>query len=119
MRLPTDEEIRDVGMRLGVVFHPDFHQYLLQASDVCFGIFEPVTITIPEAHTELNSVCKSAWEDWDVPKNLLPICEDNADFYCINDRGEIVFWSHNGTSDEKWPNLAAWIEQVWIGESSE
>jgi len=61
-------------------------------------------------------VCKEAWEDYGVPRNLLPICENNADFYCINQAGEVVFWSHNGWSNEKWQDPASWIEEVWIGE---
>jgi hypothetical protein len=52
-----------------------------------------------------------------VPKTLLPICEDNANFYCMNDGSEAVFWFHNGSSCEKWRDLASWIEAAWIGES--
>ncbi|WP_116919250.1 SMI1/KNR4 family protein [Tamilnaduibacter salinus] len=47
---------------------------------------------------------------------LLPFCEDNSDFYCLTPTGEVVFWSHNGSTAESWPNLATWIFQVWIGE---
>lgn len=36
-----------------------------------------------------------------MPKKLLPICEDNGDYYLIDPRsGKISFWSHNGTTDE-------------------
>jgi hypothetical protein len=52
----------------------------------------------------------------EVPRKLLPICEDNGDYYCMNKKGEIVFWSADGASDEKWKDLATWIEEVWIGE---
>ena len=40
--------------------------------------------------------------------------EDNADYYRITDRGEIVYWSHNGSIDHRWPNLAVWRDQVCV-----
>jgi hypothetical protein len=118
LRLPTSGEVQSTERQLGIKFHPDYQKYLLEASDVVYGRIEPATLTPPESHTDLIRVCKSAWEGYGVPRNLLPICEDNADFYCMNEAGEVVFWSHNGQSNEKWPDLASWIEEVWIGESS-
>jgi SMI1-KNR4 cell-wall len=117
LRLPTVAEIADVEHRLGVAFHRDYRKYLLQASDVVYGTKEPATITAPGSHTDLAAICKHAWEGWGVPRHLLPICEDNADFYCMNAAGEVVFWSHNGQTDERWPNLATWINDVWIEEA--
>jgi hypothetical protein len=116
MRLPAPDEVTAVEEELEVTFHPDFRRYLLEASDVVVGAMEPVTITDPESHTDLRSVSESAWEEMEVPRKLLPICEDNGDYYCMNKTGEIVFWSADGARDEKWKDLATWIEQVWIGE---
>jgi hypothetical protein len=96
-----------------VTFPSDYRRFLLKASDVCAGSFEPATITSPRSHTYLPDVVASARE-WGVPPELLPICEDNSDFYCLNSAGEICFWSHDSATDECWPNLAAWIEQVWL-----
>jgi hypothetical protein len=106
-----------VEQALGVHLHPDFRLYLLEASDVVFGIFEPVTITQPGAHTDLPEVAKGAWDGYGVDRDLLPICEDNADYYCMTKEGQVVFWSHNGRSTESWPSLADWIERVWIAVS--
>jgi hypothetical protein len=118
MRLPTKEEVQAAERRLGVRFHPDYYQYLLEASDVVYGTKEPAILTSPGYFTDLFSICEAAWEKYGVPRSLLPICEDNADFYCMNEAGEVLFWSHNGRSSERWANLATWIENVWIGESS-
>src|SRR5438067_1933106 len=98
LRLPTRAEVDDAEQRLAVRFHPDFRRYLLEVSDVSCGVLEPVTITRPESHTDLFKVVESAWVGYAVPRELLPICEDNADFYCMNTSGEVVFWSHNGFS---------------------
>jgi hypothetical protein len=116
MRLPTVEEVAAAEKEIGVQLHPDLKQYLLQASDVVFGTKEPVTVSDATFNTHLPEVCNQAWDEMDVPRKLVPICEDNGDYYCMNKKGEVVFWSSDGATDEKWKNLATWIEEVWIGE---
>jgi hypothetical protein len=116
MRLPTPEEVAAAEEKMGVLLHPDLKRYLLQASDVVFGTKEPVTVTDPSFNTHLPNVCEEAWEQMELPRKLLPICEDNGDYYCMNKKGEVVFWSSNGATDEKWKDLATWIEEAWIGE---
>lgn len=113
LRLPTLGEVGEVERALGVRLHPDFRQYLLEASDVVHGTLEPVTITVEGDHTDLRQVAQEAWE-MGVPRSLLPICEDNGDFFCMDERGHVVYWTHNGATDEKWPDLATWIKKVWI-----
>ena len=112
VRLPTPAEVKAAERRLGVSFHPYFRRYLLEVSDVNYGVIEPVTITRAESHTDLFKVAGAAWDNFGVPRDLLPICESNADFYCMNSAGEVVYWSHNGWSPQKWPSLADWMEQV-------
>src|SRR5262249_17587290 len=119
MRLPTEAEVADYESKLEVTFHPDYRKFLLEASDVVFGTLEPATITDPDSHTDLLTGCDGAWEDYEMPRKFLPICEDNGDYYAMNKKGQVVFWSSDGATDEKWPDLATWIEQVWIGESEE
>jgi len=119
MRLPTEAEVAAAEDEIGQKFHPDFRRYLLEASDVVFGTKEPVTVADSAWNTHLPTVAESAWEEMELPKNLLPICEDNGDYYCLNKKGEVVFWSHDGATDEKWKDLATWIEECWIGEDEE
>ncbi len=119
MRLPSASEVSSVEARLGLSFHPDFRRYLLEVSDVVFGTIEPVTITDSEAHTHLVSVTEDGRKHWNLPADYTPICESNADLYCVTADGKVVFWPHDGTSDETWPNVATWIEDVWIGDSDE
>ena len=40
--------------------------------------------------------------------------EDNGDYFCIADCGEVVYWSHNGSTDERWPSLTEWHRQVCL-----
>ncbi len=115
LRLPTEAEVAAVENRLGVKFHPDYRQYLLEASDVVFGALEPA-IVIPDAgHLSLIRMVETARDEMEVPRNLLPFCEDNSDYYCLTETGAIEFWAHDGTTDDKWPDLATWIKEVWIG----
>jgi hypothetical protein len=118
-RLPTEAEVAAIEKELGVRLHADLRKYLLTASDIVYGTKEPATITDRDGHTNLATMCQTAWEELDVPRDLVPFCEDNGDYFCINKRGQVVLWSADGATDEKWPNLATWIEEVWIGESEE
>jgi hypothetical protein len=118
LRLPTLSEVDMAEQRLGTCFHSDYRRYLLEVSDVVYGTLEPCIITRPESRTDLLETARTAWDAWGVPRHLLPICEDNADFYCINSAGEIMYWSHNGVTSEKWPDLATWIKEVWLDENN-
>ncbi len=117
LRLPTEEEVVEMEKDLKLKFHPDFKRYLLEASDVCTGYLKPVSITSEVPHQFLPEVVKSS-RNWGVPEELIPICEDNSNFYCIDENGKIIFWSHDGAkpTGEEWENLATWIKEVWIGE---
>ena len=63
----------------------------------------------------------SAWSDWGVPRSLVPICEDNADFYCVSADGKVIFWAHDTQSPtgEEWSSVGDWINQVLIKEGKE
>jgi len=117
LRLPTPDEVDAAEDRLDVKFPADYRRYLLEASDVVYGPLEPA-IVIPDAgHLGLAGIAETAWGQMELPRNLLPFCEDNGDYYCLNQSGEVEFWSPDGATDEKWKDLATWIREVWIGES--
>lgn len=113
-RLPTAAEVDEVASQIDVPLPTDLRRFLLEASDVVVGTLEPATATSPESHRYLPRVVESG-RAYGVPSKLLPFCENNADFYCFDDRERIVYWSHNGAVDESWPNLATWIRKVWLG----
>ncbi len=117
-RLPTEAEVSAAEGKLGIFFHPDYRRFLLEASDISYGVLEPATITVPDAHTDLVRIAEPARSTWQVPAEFVPICEDNADFYCLTPDGRVIFWSHDmqAPNGEEWPDLAAWIEQVWMFE---
>ena len=113
-RIPTDREIDAAEQRLGVAFHPDYRDFLKGGCDVADAIFEPAVILPGSGHLDLFEIAETAWNRMHVPRHLLPFVEDNGDYYCISPDGEIVYWSHNGTTDEKWPSIAVWHQQVCV-----
>ncbi len=113
-RLPTKGEIEVVEKELGIKFHPDYARYLLEASDVVFGVLEPATIPKDSGHTYIVPMAKQAWTVG-VSKELVPIAEDNGNYYCMDTGGHVLYWSHDGATNKKWPDLSTWIREVWIG----
>ncbi len=116
-RLPTADEVSAAEKRLNVSFHDDYRRYLLEASDVNFGSLEPAIVTPDCDYLNLVEIAEYAWDEMDIPLGVLPFCEDNGDYYCMNRQGEVELWS-GGEPSAKWGNLATWIKEVWIdGES--
>lgn len=115
LRLPTPTEVAASERQVGMSFPDDYRRFLLEASDITLGTLEPATVCEPGSHTYLPGVVASA-RALGVPREWLPICEDNADFYCLDPAGVVRFWTHNGYSQETWPDLASWLQKVWLGE---
>ena len=115
-RLPSEDEVHACELELGVRFHPDYRRFLLEVSDVSYNVLEPATVSDPTAHTDLRRIAHRARGRWRVPENLVPICHDNADYYCMRSDGSVIFWSHDlcGPNGEEWRDLATWIEEVWM-----
>jgi SMI1-KNR4 cell-wall len=112
--LPDDQLLASYEKELGVAFSDDYKRFLKEASNVFFGTKDPLTVT---EHRVLRGEVADALVEarrLGVPHDWLPICEDNGDYYCLTPSGEVRFWALDGLTDESWPNLASWIEEVWI-----
>lgn len=114
--VPSEEMINQCELQIGLPISDDFRKVLLRASNVFFGTIDIATVTeSPQSHwTDLRTLVADA-RVIGVPGDWLPICEDNGNFYCLIPDGSVRFWSHDGPTQESWPNLASWIENVWIG----
>ncbi|MBL0611245.1 SMI1/KNR4 family protein [Aeromonas jandaei] len=113
-RIPTDDEIAIAERKLGITFHNDYRCFLKSGSDVANAIFEAAVILPDAGRLDIFEMARIAWEIIGVPRDLLPFIEDNGDYFCISKTGEVIYWSHNGSSNEKWPNMSAWHNQVCI-----
>jgi hypothetical protein len=112
--LPTEAEVTAAELALGQAFPADYRRFLLEASDVVFGTLEPCLVAPDAGYRDLVTTARAAW-DFGLPRAWLPICEDNGDYYCLVAM-HVRHWSHDGATDDSWPNLATWILDVWIGE---
>ncbi|HYW72293.1 MAG TPA: SMI1/KNR4 family protein, partial [Pyrinomonadaceae bacterium] len=81
LRLPTEDEILAAESQLEIKFPADYRRYLLQASDVVYGSLEPAIVTPDAGHLSLRDMAETAWDEMEVPRELLPFCEDNGDYY--------------------------------------
>jgi hypothetical protein len=113
-RLPTETEVAAAERTLGVTFPADYRYFLLHGSDVAYGTLEPAVVIPDCGHLGLVEMVQTAWEVG-VPRDHLPFCEDNGDYYCLTPDSRVVLWSHDGLFSGRWPDLAHWIQEVWIG----
>ena len=118
LRLPNEMDITEAEKVVGMKFPEDYKKFQLGAGNVTYGSLEPATIVGTKDHTDIANVTRNARE-MGVPTNVIPICEDNSDFYCLSTDGKVKFWSHDegDFAEEEWDSLAEWIKEVWIGES--
>ena len=117
-RLPTEAEVAAAEQRLGLRFPPDYRYFLIHGSDVVYGVLEPAQVTPDAGHTDLIHVATRAWQVG-VQREFLPFCEDNGDYYCFAPDGRICLLSHDGLRGGTWPDLANWIQKVWIDQYKE
>lgn len=115
-KLPDEQLICEYEQNIGFTFADDYKKFLMEASDVFVGMLNPLIMTKDgNAQGEL-AIALLEGRELGLPDDWLPICEDNGDYYCMLSDGRIRFWSHNGITDDSWPNLATWIKEVWIEE---
>lgn len=113
-RLPTAAEIRAAEQRLGRNFHPEYREFLLGGGDVADAALEPAVVAPTGDDLDLVMLATTAWEVMGVPTGLLPFVEDNGDYYCLTEKGEVVYWSHNGVANQRWPSIDAWRHDVCV-----
>ncbi len=124
--LPTKEDILKVEISLNIKYPDSYVKYLLEYSNICFGLFDNLRMTITEDFEWLYAVdvINEAWNVVEVPKYFIPFILDNGDYFCFDTRksynGEypVKYWSHNGTTTEKWDNFLDWVENCWTKENS-
>ncbi|WP_080115825.1 SMI1/KNR4 family protein [Pseudomonas syringae] len=113
-QLPDDELINAYEHELGVSFPSDYKTFVKEASDsICNGKdVLRLTANRDSPRELLNAVIEARQQG--LPDSWIPVCEDNGNYYCILEDGTVRYWSHDGSSNESWPNLASWIKQAWI-----
>ncbi|MCL1044240.1 SMI1/KNR4 family protein [Shewanella electrodiphila] len=115
---PSDIEISEAQQKLGFTFPNDYIDFIKSGYDLGNAPMEALEINNAQSHLDIYSAIADAKKFYELPDELLPICEDNSDYYCLNKSGQVVFWSHNGLTDEMWQNTKEWHIQM-IAEALE
>lgn len=111
--LPDEDQLVLVEEEILLPIPRDMREYLLTASDVVFGSLEPVTAADPNSHTYLPEVAAVAWS-LGVPRYLMPLCEVNGAYYCVEPEGEVVFWRDGDLTEDSWATVWYWVRDVWL-----
>ncbi|MGV7962988.1 SMI1/KNR4 family protein [Photorhabdus tasmaniensis] len=112
--LPDDELLTKYEHDIGFTFPADYKKVLKEIGNVFYGTIELLSVTKDKKnYGELSQSLDDA-RKLGVPKDWLPICEDNGNYYCLLADGQVRYWSHDGYSDEMWSDITDWIQQVWI-----
>ena len=114
LRAPTDAEIDLAQEALGFIFPSDYRAFLKGGDDVANAVFEPAIVLPGCSRLDLVEIANTAWTVMGVSRRLLPFIEDNGDYFCLSANGEVTYWSHNGSVNESWSNLATWYQQVCV-----
>ncbi len=118
LRLPTPAEVDAAERDIGVSFHPDYRRFQLEVSNVVAGVLEPAVV-LPGMmpYLDLRKTVEDA-RRIGVPRDVLPFCQDNGDYFFIDRAGQVGFWDHNGrVAVPLKKSLASWIVDEWLGEA--
>lgn len=112
--LPDDALIAEYEKGIGFSFSADYKKLLQEVGNIYYGPIELLSVTRDKKFYGELSVAINDAASVGVPESWLPICEDNGSYYCLDQQGCVRYWSGDGSSEEHWPNLAAWVKDVWI-----
>lgn len=120
LRLPTPEELSAAERDLGLPFHADYRRFQREASNIVCNVLEP-GLVLPglSPYRDLRRIARNGWAAG-VPKDTLPFCSDNGNYYIIDGSGRVTFWDHDdGSESGQNLSLAEWIVEEWIGDDHE
>lgn len=113
LELPDEDMLVEIEEQILVPLPYEFREFLLQVSDVVYGSMEPVTVTDPNSHTYLPEVAANAWAQG-MPRELIPVCEYQGEYYGISEDGEVVRWTDGEVTEDSWPSIWLWARDVWL-----
>lgn len=120
--LPKKEDIAQLEYQLKIVLPDSYKKYLLEYSNIYFGGFELLKPFKDNDYLDIYKVINNAHKSHQLSQRYIPFMYDNGDYYCFNlDKNspdyEVIFCSHNGTTNERWVNFLEWVEKCWISEN--
>ena len=113
LELPEEDDLVEVQEALFISLNEDFQEFMLTVSDVVYGTLEPVTASDPTSHTYLPEVAAIAW-DAGLPRDLVPLCEHQGNYYAVNEEGEVQYWEGGVKTEQSWESVWYWVRDVWL-----
>lgn len=51
-----------------------------------------------------------------VPRDLIPLCQDGDNYYCVEEDGTVVLWDaeEEGVGEDSWESVWHWARDVWL-----
>jgi hypothetical protein len=113
LELPEEDDLVEVQEALFISLNEDFQEFMLTVSDVVYGSLEPVTASDPTSHTYLPEIAAIAW-DAGLPRDLVPLCEHQGNYYAVNEEGEVQYWEGGVKTEQSWEGVWYWVRDVWL-----
>ncbi|CAI3939292.1 unnamed protein product [Commensalibacter communis] len=114
-KLPNDTLLNEYETILEIKFSDEYRDFIKNIEHVLYNGLDNSSMDGIVIDVRNLLECTKEARTIELPRNWLPIVEDNGDYYCVRPDGKVAFWSHNGSTDETWDNIATWIQDVWIG----
>ncbi len=118
----TSEDLQELEGALNITMPTElasFYRNFAHVDFTCFEILSPQSIFHNHPTQGTVTIITEAWERG-VPREYLPFCYDNADYYCIHlETGHVRFWSYHelAFSDnpkDMWDSFNDWVVNDWI-----
>ncbi len=113
LELPNDDDLVVIEEELFLPLPYDYKEFLLTVSDVIYGSIEPATVTDASSHTHLPELAAQAW-DIGISRELIPICEHQGNYYCLQQDGSIQYYENLQKTEEEWSSIWHWAKEVWL-----
>lgn len=116
------ESIKNLESVYSVVLPESYKFFLENYSNISLG---SITVLKPlnyGSYLDIHEVINEMTSNDNFPVSYFPFVYDNGDCYCFDTNAEgtdykVVFWSHDGLTNETWNNFLEWVEKCWIGEN--
>lgn len=51
-----------------------------------------------------------------MPRDLIPLCQDGDNYYCVEEDGTVVLWDADEeiVGEDSWESVWHWARDVWL-----
>lgn len=115
LRVHTEEEVLAAEKDLSFKFPEQYRKFMLEASYVTYGTREP-GLVLPDLQPYccLRTMTRDGW-DSGVPQDFIVFCEDNGNYFTINEKGNIGYYDHDDSTHNVCNgDFKDWVIESWL-----